>query len=82
MLKHKWKLEAKAPEAAIFHGSGSGRRKHEMNGSESGSSKKILEAEAMKITSLVLGSESGSWKRKRRKRLFSMEAEAEAVNIK
>ena len=41
--------EAGAREAAIFYGSG----KHEMNGSGSGSSKKILEAEAIKITSLV-----------------------------
>ena len=63
-------------EAAIFHGSGSCKR--EMNGSRSGSSKKILEteADAIIITSLVLGSGSGSWKRKRRKRLFFMEAEA------
>jgi len=37
--------EAEAPEAAIFYGSGSGKR--EMNGS--GSSEKILEAEAIKI---------------------------------
>ena len=44
-------VEAEAPEAAIFHGSGSCKR--EMNGSGSGSSKKILEAEAIKITSLV-----------------------------
>ena len=51
MWKRKRKLEVEAPEAAIFYGSGSG--KHEMN--ESGSSKKILEAEAeaIKITSLV-----------------------------
>ena len=46
MWKRKRKLEAKAPEAAIFYGSesGSGSGKHEMNGSgsESGSSKKIL----------------------------------------
>ena len=48
----KRKLEAEAPEAAIFHGSGrgSGSCKCEMNGSGSGSgsgsSKKILEAEA------------------------------------
>ena len=50
MWKRKWKLEAEAPEAAIFYGSrsGSGSGKHEMNGSGSGSgsSKKILEAEA------------------------------------
>ena len=38
----KRKLEAEAPEAAIFHGSGSCKR--EMNGS--GSLKKILEVEA------------------------------------
>ena len=43
----KRKLEAEAPEAAIFHGSGSGSGKYKMNGS--GSSKKILEAEAIKI---------------------------------
>ena len=42
-------MEAEASEAAIFYGSESG--KHEMNGSGSGSSKKILEAEAIKITS-------------------------------
>ena len=42
MWKQKRKLEA--PEAAIFYGSGSGKRK--MNGSGGGSSKKILEAEA------------------------------------
>ena len=45
----KRKLEAEAPEAAIFYGSGSG--KHEMNGS--GSSKKILEAEAIKNSPLL-----------------------------
>ena len=43
----KRKLEAEAAEAAIFYGSGSG--KHEMNGSKSGSNKKILEAEAEAI---------------------------------
>jgi len=63
MWKRKRKLEAEAPEAAIFYGSGSGKHemngsgsgKHEMNGSGSGSgsSKKILEAEAIKIISLV-----------------------------
>ena len=73
MWKRKRKLEAEAPEAAISYGSG----KYEMNGSRSGSSKKILEAEAIKISSLVLSSGSGSWKRKR---LFFMEAEA--VNMK
>ena len=50
MWKRKRKLEAEAPEAAIFYrsGSGSGSGKHEMNGSvsRSESSKKILEAEA------------------------------------
>ena len=51
MWKQKRKLEAEAPEAAIFYGSGSGSGKHEMNGSGSGSgsSKKILEAEAEAI---------------------------------
>ena len=46
MWKRKRKLEAEAPEAAIFHGSGS--CKLIMNGSRGGrgSSKKILEAEA------------------------------------
>ena len=47
----KRKLEAEAPEAAIFYRSGSG--KHEMNGSGTGSgserSQKILEAEAEAI---------------------------------
>ena len=49
-----WKLEAEAPEAAIFHESGSGSCKHEMNGSGSGSgsSKKILEAEAASFKKL------------------------------
>ena len=43
----KRKLEAEAPEAAIFYESGSGSGKHEMNGSGSrrGGSKKILEAD-------------------------------------
>ena len=45
----KRKLEAEAPEAAIFYGSRSGSGKHEMNGSGSGSGKKILEAEAEAI---------------------------------
>ena len=44
MWKRTQKLEAEAPEAAIFYGSGSESGKHEMNGS--GSCKKILEAEA------------------------------------
>ena len=50
-----WKRKLEAPEGAIFYGSESG--KHEMKGSGSGNSKKILEAEAeakaIKITSLV-----------------------------
>ena len=53
MWKPKRKLEAEAPEAAIFYGrgSGSGSGKCEMNGSRSGSGscKKILEAEAEAI---------------------------------
>ena len=54
MWKRKRKLEAEAPEAAIFYKSGSGSGKHEMNGSGSGSgsSKKILEAEAIKNSPL------------------------------
>ena len=52
MWKRMRKLEAEAPEVAIFYGSGSGSGsgsgKHEMNGSGNGSSKKILEAEAIK----------------------------------
>ena len=86
-------VEAEAPEAAIFQGSGSCTR--EMNGS--GSSKKILEAEAAsfkKLEAEALHAEveaeairiyrfhRGSWKRKRQKRLFFMEAETEAVNVK
>ena len=61
MWKQKWKLEAEAPEAAIFHGSRSGSCKCEMN--ESGSSKKISEAEAAIFKKVGSGSttcESGS----------------------
>jgi len=86
-------VEAEAPEAAIFHGSGS--CKCEMNGS--GSSKKVLEAEAASFKKLeaealhakaeaeaikIYRFHCGSWKQKRWKRLFFMEAEAEAVNVK
>ena len=48
----KRKLEAEAPEAAIFHGSG----KREMNGS--GSSKKIFETEATSFKKLEAEAEA------------------------
>ena len=57
MWKRKHKLEAKAPEAAIFHGSGSCKREMNGSGSGSGSSKKILEAEAEAVKNIGSGSD-------------------------